>query len=64
MPEEVKEEVLEEDHKEEKKSFLAKARAAILPDADEQAAIISTMVRIGVLVWSGGILTLNYVTIP
>ena len=64
MPEEVKEEVLEEDHKEEKKSFLAKERAAILPDADEQAAIISTMVRIGVLVWSGGILTLNYVTIP
>ena len=66
MPEEVKEEVLEEDHKEEKKkkSFLAKARAAIIPDADEQAAIISTMVRIGVLVWSGGILTLNYVTIP
>ena len=66
MPEEVQEEVLEEDHKEEKKkkSFLAKARAAIIPDADEQAAIISTMVRIGVLVWSGGILTLNYVTIP
>ena len=64
MPEEVNEEVIEEDHKEEKKSFLAKAREAILPDADEQAAIISTMVRIGVLVWSGGILTLNYVTIP
>ena len=64
MPEEVKEEVLEEDHKEEKKSFLAKARAAILPDADEQAAIISTMVRITVLAWSGGILTLNYVAIP
>ena len=66
MPEEVKEEVLEEDHKEEKKkkSFLDKARAAIIPDADEQAAIISTMVRFGVLVWSGGILTLNYVTIP
>ena len=65
MPDEVKEE-LEEEHKEEpkKKGFLAKAKAAILPDADEQAAIISTMVRIGVLVWSGGILTLNYVTIP
>ena len=67
MPEEVKEELHEEeDHKEEKKKkgFLAKARAAIIPDAEEQAAIISTMVRIGVLVWSGGILTLNYVTIP
>ena len=65
MPDEVKEE-LEEEHKEEpkKKGFLAKAKDAILPDAEEQAAIISTMVRIGVLVWSGGILTLNYVTIP
>ena len=55
--------VEEEKHKE-KKNLLQKAKDAILPDADEQAAIISTMVRIGVLVWSGGILTLNYVTIP
>ena len=61
MPEEVKEEFHEEEKKPEKKSFLAKAKAAILPDADEQAAIISTIVRIGVLVWSGGILTLIYV---
>ena len=50
--------------KEEKKGFFGKAKAAILPDADEQAAIISTMVRITVLAWSGGILTLNYVAIP
>jgi len=66
MAQEVKEEIKKEDHKEEekKKGFLQKAKEAILPDADEQAAIISTMVRIGVLVWSGGILTLNYVTIP
>ncbi len=49
MAEEVKEEL--EEHKEEKKKgLLAKAKAAILPDAEEQAAIISTMVRIGVLV--------------
>ena len=27
-------------------------------------AVISTLVRLGILVWSGGILTLNYVTIP
>ena len=60
MPEEVKEEVKEE----KKKGFFGKAKAAILPDADEQAAIISTMVRITVLAWSGGILTLNYVAIP
>ena len=66
MPEEVKEVLHEEEHHEEmkKKGLLAKAKAAILPDAEEQAAIISTMVRIGVLVWSGGILTLNYVAIP
>ena len=66
MPEEVKEEVLEEDHKEEKKKkgVFGKIKDKILPDQEEQAAIISTFVRLGVLVWSGGILTLNYVAIP
>ena len=64
MTDELKEEIKEEKTEEKKKGLLAKARAAILPDAEEQAAIISTMVRIGVLVWSGGILTLNYVAIP
>ena len=65
MSEEIKEEeVVVEEPKEEKKGFFGKAKAAILPDADEQAAIISTMVRITVLAWSGGILTLNYVAIP
>ena len=49
---------------EEKKGPLGKLKDAILPDADEQAAIISTAVRITVLAWSGGILTLNYVAIP
>ena len=63
MPEELKEEVVEE-KKPEKKGLLQKAKDAILPDQDEQAAIISTMVRMGVLIWSGGILTLNYVAIP
>ena len=60
MPEEVKEEIVEE----EKKGPLQKLKEKILPDEDEQAAIISTFVRLGVLVWSGGILTLNYVAIP
>ena len=66
MPDEVKEEVVEEEHHEEskKKGFFGKAKSALLPDADEQAAIISTFVRITVLAWSGGILTLNYVAIP
>ena len=62
--EEVKEEVVVEEPKEEKKGLFQKAKDAILPDADEQAAIISTFVRITVLAWSGGILTLNYVAIP
>ena len=60
MPEEIKEEIVEE----EKKGPLQKLKEKILPDEDEQAAIISTFVRLGVLVWSGGILTLNYVAIP
>jgi len=47
-----------------KKGALGKLKDAILPDQDEQAAIVSTFVRLGVLVWSGGILTLNYVTVP
>jgi len=47
-----------------KKSAFGKIKDAILPDQEEQAAIISTFVRLGVLVWSGGILTLNYVSIP
>ena len=59
MAEEVKEEVVEET-----KGPLQKLKDKILPDEDEQAAIISTFVRLGVLVWSGGILTLNYVAIP
>jgi len=47
-----------------KKSVLGKVKSALLPDQEEQAAIISTFVRLGVLIWSGGILTLNYVSIP
>ena len=65
MTDEVKEEVVEEVHEEpKKKGPLGKLKDAILPDAEEQAAIISTAVRITVLAWSGGILTLNYVAIP
>ena len=63
MPEDIKEEVVEET-KEKPKGPLGKLKSALLPDAEEQAAIISTAVRITVLAWSGGILTLNYVAIP
>ena len=66
MAEEIKEELHEEHHEEKKKKkgVLGKIKDNILPDQEEQAAIISTFVRLGVLVWSGGILTLNYVAIP
>ena len=66
MPDEVKEvvEEIEEVVEEKKKGVFGKVKDAILPDPEEQAAIISTMVRITVLAWSGGILTLNYVAIP
>ena len=61
LPEEDSKKDLKE---EKKKSVLGKIKDKILPDQEEQAAIISTFVRLGVLVWSGGILTLNYVAIP
>ena len=61
MSEEVKEEKVEE---EKPKGVFAKIKEKLVPDQDEQQAIISTFVRLGILVWSGGILTLNYVTIP
>ena len=67
MPDEVKEELKADnvDPKgEKKKGVFGKIKDKILPDQEEQAAIISTFVRLGVLVWSGGILTLNYVAIP
>ena len=61
MPDEVK---TEEKKPEKKKGPLGKLKDNLLPDASEQAALLSSMVRLGVLVWSGGILTLNYVAIP
>ena len=66
MPEDIKEvtEEVTEEVEEKKKGALGKLKDALLPDADEQAAIISTAVRITVLGWSGAILTLNYVSIP
>ena len=49
---------------EKKKGVFGKVKDALIPDQEEQAAIISTGVRIVVLGWSGAILTLNYVSIP
>ena len=67
MAEETKVDLQEDVEKEvedKKKGPLGKLKDAILPDQEEQAALLSSMVRLGVLVWSGGILTLNYVAIP
>ena len=55
------EEVKKEDLK--KKGPLGKLKDK-LDDSEDQINILSTFVRLGILVWSGGILTLNYVTIP
>ena len=35
-----------------------------MDDQEEQLAILSTFVRLGILVWSGGILTLAYIKLP
>ena len=64
MAEQKDAEILEEKKDDKKKNVLKKVKDAILPDQEEQAAIISTGVRIVVLGWSGAILTLNYVAIP
>ena len=62
MPEEVKTpEVKKEEPK--KKGPFGKLKEKA-EDSEEQLAIVSTFVRLGILIWSGGILTLNYVTIP
>ena len=45
------------------KGPLGKIKEA-MDDKEEQMAILSTFVRLGILIWAGGILTLNYVTFP
>jgi len=55
------EEIKKEDPK--KKGILGKLKEAA-DDKEEQLAILSTFVRLGILVWSGGILTLAYIQLP
>jgi len=57
MPEEIK----KEDTK--KKGIIGKLKE-VTDDKEEQLAILSTFVRLGILVWSGGILTLAYIKLP
>ena len=51
------------DVKEKPKGIIGKIKENI-DDKEEQLAFLSTVVRLAVLVWSAGILTLNYVKIP
>ena len=55
------EEVKKEEPK--KKGIIGKIKEAA-DDKEEQLAILSTFVRLGILVWSGGILTLAYIKLP
>ncbi len=48
---------------EKKKSLLGKLKDG-LDDKEEQLAVISTFVRLGVVVWAGFIISLNYIEIP
>ena len=52
-----------EEKKEEKKGILGNIKEHI-EDKEEQLAFLSTVVRLSVLVWSAGILTLAYVKLP
>ena len=48
---------------EEKKGLLKKLKDGI-EDQEQQNQILGTFVRLGVVVWSGFIITLNYVELP
>ena len=52
-----------EEKKEKPKGPLGKLKEAV-DDKEEQLAYLATLIRVIVLVWSAGILTLNYVKIP
>tara|TARA_B100002019_G_scaffold290634_1_gene308764 strand:- start:334 stop:630 length:297 start_codon:yes stop_codon:yes gene_type:complete len=45
------------------KSFLKQLKENV-DDHDEQMQILGAMVRLGVVIWSGFIITLNYVELP
>ena len=58
------EEIKKEPEKEEKKKGLFGKIKDAADDHEGQLEAISTMVRLGILVWSGGILTLAYIKLP
>ena len=48
---------------ESKKNVLQRLKEG-MDSKEEQLDVLSTFIRLGILIWSGAILTLNYVTIP
>ena len=52
------------EEKTEGKSLLDKIKGKRGEFEEEQIALLSTMVRLGVVVWAGFIITLNYVELP
>ena len=63
MSDSLKQEATPETQPEKKKNVLSRIKDG-LDDREEQLAILSTFVRLGILVWSGGILTLAYIKLP
>ena len=54
---------MEEDKTTKEKGFLGKVKE-IAEDKEHQIEFLGTVVRLGVVVWSGFIITMNYVEIP
>jgi len=49
--------------KQEKKGILGKLKE-VAEDKEHQIEVLGTFVRLGVVVWSGFIITMNYVELP
>ena len=63
MTDSLKQETTPEEQPEKKKNFLTKIKESV-DDREEQLELVSTFVRLGILVWSGSILTLAYIKLP
>ena len=55
---------MEQDKPELKEKGLLKKLQEHVDDHDEQMAVLGAAVRLGVVIWSGFIITLNYVELP
>ena len=49
--------------KQESKNPLSKLKE-VIEDKEEQLAILGTFIRLGVMVWAGFIISLNYISLP